>query len=850
MSIITIHQSLCGEYNKAWGSLKTTLVDLFLADSIAFKADLPDQTGNVPLNPTIRGFLQGDFFLLMKTFSDESLEVRPGRKFSHVLIIQKKDIELIYDISLLFKYLPNEINKNLVIKPIQLDLNEVESKIVFPESLNLRFNKVINGYNNLSNYQNTIIWVGKENFEMAVSRFWKILTIEDKYNLNFGINFNSDAISIDKINFITIPKNIESKFLRKDFCVVRIHDAYTLTGVLEKLLAGDEGIKRKIRLFKNAIGIPFFNREDINTVAVILSTFENYLEETDLKKLNTLSQVVAKYSPSKEKGVEFKKKLVEAICLLLKKGNSSSLLIIKHFKINSFNESEEALKVSIKKWLQNNLFSVSETKKNNFSKIIKHLQESELDWWGEFVYKSISEFLSKITLDHARVILHWLESDVEIFKDLLGKVENSESSEDFFIKAVSSNITESVLSEFILFSRERKWYKFHAKMLLIQHSPKEALLQQIVYEEKTSIKGLELILKKMKPQEILEFTINNKDDRLIRISGKLCFESPNLLEKIEFNNSIWREIWLYSIGIGNSIDDGFKNPKEKIFDLFDFLISLDSMKPTLVNIIKESKYINLLDYTKRETFLEKLPHYERSKFLRETAIGWFEALNANPSLKFPDDGLLLEYIKKIGVKEYLKNNTKNISIVLPLFKKFPFILKDKLVSYLEDYKYNLNSIDAIDLGEFIKRTKNKKAAYVVYKKLRKNSLSLNNNWRYVITECAELLDMWYYYSLVYLNLLNPISMDENEWWKATEEVFTMLYPTPLKLSTLWKKAGGDEADLLISGTTRDAWEDALTNLKNKKYPNITIESLLEQMKKDYKNNDKVNIINNLRKEYL
>ncbi|RZK27043.1 MAG: hypothetical protein EOO43_00855, partial [Flavobacterium sp.] len=97
---ITIHQAICGEQNKGWELLKTTLNDSALARKIAFQTDLQDSPpSGVSWLPVLRGFLYDEYFLIIKTYPDNSPDVRNGRVFSHCLIIDKADLEFIFDLS-------------------------------------------------------------------------------------------------------------------------------------------------------------------------------------------------------------------------------------------------------------------------------------------------------------------------------------------------------------------------------------------------------------------------------------------------------------------------------------------------------------------------------------------------------------------------------------------------------------------------------------------------------------------------------------------------------------------------------------------------------------------------------
>jgi len=64
---ITIHQAICGEQNKAWDLIRTTLPDNSAAKKIAFQADLQDSpSSGITWLPAIRGFLVNDYYLLTR----------------------------------------------------------------------------------------------------------------------------------------------------------------------------------------------------------------------------------------------------------------------------------------------------------------------------------------------------------------------------------------------------------------------------------------------------------------------------------------------------------------------------------------------------------------------------------------------------------------------------------------------------------------------------------------------------------------------------------------------------------------------------------------------------------------
>ena len=278
---------ICGETpEKGYGLLSSTLKDETIAKIIAFKTGLPDTTGDVKWQPTIRGFFFQSFFLVIKNFPDSSDSVRGGRVFSHVLLIAEKNIHALKELRILQPLFLSHVDKTILKRPIEVNLsskNENNQDLI----LFNRFTKVIHAFTRLDKFNNTIVWVGEKNFEDAVSNFWELLSLDEKKRFYFGIHFGTDSIKRDKINFITTPKNIESKFNHSDFCIVRENDKVELNSFQEQLLAKNKEAKKRISFFEKTIESAPIPRKQISRVAIVLETFENFEAIDDFKKLNT-----------------------------------------------------------------------------------------------------------------------------------------------------------------------------------------------------------------------------------------------------------------------------------------------------------------------------------------------------------------------------------------------------------------------------------------------------------------------------------------------------------------------------------------------------------------------------------
>lgn len=842
---IIIHQSLCGENTKkAWDLLQTTMPDTSIAKGYAFKADLQDQAGGVSWKPTIRFFLQDDFFLLMKTFPDKSPDVRPGRAFSHVLLISKKDIDSIVDIGSLFKYLPKEIDKSISLQPIKFNPKEL-SDITLPNGFQERFNKAIHGLNKSHDFKNTIIWVGEENFEQAVYRFWKVLSSSEKEIVNIGIYFNAIAIPEDKLNFITTPENIESKFLNGGFCLIRRNDTLTLTDITEQILAGYASAGLRIQAFQETLETKQLARADIDKIAIVIKTFEEIDSTNDLKKLNTLSHVIAEYSPDEEKGMAFKEKLVDKISQLIINGNVNDIPLVKKFNFKSFKNSETKLANAISNWLNCNLFSEVETKKKNYSSLFRQLRESKnYNWWTKLISEKIKLFLSKTNTISAIVVFNWLQSDFEIFKDIQSFINSSKESENYFISHLPKTLGTTNISELKAFAVKRNWYKFHSILLIREHPFEIALAEQLkVDTDYNSLEGIEIILDGVKSKSIIDFTVSNGDKRLIDISGKLCQEDSSQLERIDFKNVYWQEVWLKSINYSNNILEGFKEPQKIIFKMFDDLIDGYSVNHQLIEKISETEYGNILNYNKRETLWSKFPYTLQAKFLAKTSAALLESLSRDSTLEIPSDRILSDYIVKHAIGDFLYYNP--LKNALPIFNRFVAFPENYIATYIRNYQGQISVIEATQLGKLIQERKFTDVANVIYHKA-----TSSNNWKLTLAECYTLLGFMAQINIAWTGIIKDVSITDDQWWKCVEELIIDLYSSPTSLVSVWKKAGGKEADLLMNATPRNVWRDAIHNLRVNKFSNIDMCKLLKEIKKDYGENDTFKMIYSLKRNYL
>ncbi|MBC7749261.1 MAG: hypothetical protein H7Z76_11920 [Methylotenera sp.] len=841
---IIIHQSLCGERKKEWSLLETTLSDSALANKIAFNTGLHDQVGGTTWLPTVRGFIQDDFYLVMKTYTDTSPDVRPRRAFSHVLMIEKEKISLIHDLAALFTFFPIEMDKTIPIKPIQFDTN-TNSELLLPDEFQGRFNKVIHGYRKAKEFKDTIIWVGEQDFHLAIFKFWKILTIAEKANLNFGIYFNTEVIPKQGLNFITTPETIEDKFINHGYFVVRKNDTLILTDIVDQYIAEEEKVRERVEEFQKAIEVKKITRQELDRIIIGINSFEEFETLTDLKKLVSLAHIVAEFSPTEQVGHLFKRKLLHKICLLSKKADVSEFTIVRTFPIKSFCDAELILSEAINSWIENNMFSYEASKEKNYILVFTQLaQTTTSSWWIKIFKQKINAFLKPITSENVLIVYNWLRVDFNIFSSISLDIDNSTISENHFSSQLPSNFNKADFKVLKAFSANRHWYNFHATLLIAEFPFEIASLEQLKIDTSlNSLDGIKVLINNINSKRILDFAVVNGDERFIKIAGHCCKEDSELLNRIDFSKGNWLAVLSEAISTGLNISDGFKEPQEKIFKLFDHITEGQLIPEIIWENIADSEFANILTYKNREKFWNKVSSKFQSKFLAKTSASLLGSLYKNSTIEIPKDEILFDYIIKHAIGDFLFYNP--IKHALPIFNNYPTFPQDYIAIYISNYTADISAIEATQLGKLVYSRSYKEVAENIYYKATKN-----NNWKFALVECHYLLGFYDKAVLAFSGILKTVNITADQWWESAKEIICDFYPNGVSLTTVWKKSGGKESELLISTTAENVWHDALSKLRNKGFTKITMNDLLKEINKSYGENEKFKLIYQLRKNYI
>lgn len=723
---VTIHQAICGEKNKGWDLLASSLDNASLAKNIAFKADMQDSPpSGIPWQPIVRGFAYDEYFLFIKTFPDNSPDVRKGRVFSHCIIVPKTTLGKLENISPIIALFLNEINKEFNPVAVEIDLTNV-TNYELPHELTGRFNKVVKGYNNFDKYNNTILWFGQENYLDAVLRFWQILSQSEREQFYFGINFNVNEIPKSSLNLICIPSNLETKFVNSGYCLIGKNDSEILTEFSEQFIAGDVEAKRKLNQFLEAVEARLIQKDEISMVAGGLKTYENLQQTTDIKLLNTLSNIVILISPDNKKGKKVKENIINRVSEVVPTLDEKDLLLLKSFKVENFDSGLTKLKKAVTSWGNTNLFSEKANKSKDFSALIVSIFENdtkEKNWLLLFLRNEVISFLSKLTEASVSVLFIWFKKNSSLVDSLQKYTDKSSSGESLLIANLPKK-GDPLLDHICKYAAKNKLILLLAETVKRLYDLDKAVQELFLVDtDTTNTKGIEILLDGVSPKEVIKCTLSNPDPRLINISGAHCYRDTYLLDILETDNPTWLDIWSIALKKGNEFEDGIIKPLEKAFQVFDLLLKGKQVNQIILQKFSTSNQSSILKYSQRAKLWNKLPEDVKFPILVNT---FSEIVNSKAThLWATSYNDVRNEIFKSNALLYLYKNA-NINNVLWLFGNRTELRESNLIDFLKTRANSLGSNDCKELGLIINQHKFESAFNLINDSLVKINPAFNH----------------------------------------------------------------------------------------------------------------------------
>lgn len=826
-----IHQAIYGE--KSGHALLHGTSDNALLKRISGSTDLIDRPDGGILNaPVIRGFFTEDHFLLIKYFPETSKTARRGRVFSHVLIIEEKDLQTLDNICDLFQFHMDEINKEVDLSSIEFESLAIKSNSNPSHKELIATNSVIQGQDD-----GTIVWVGDKGYWDWIAKIWSKIPLTTKKNIQIGWAFNPRKIKENKLSMVYIPEEAQTAWSREStFQVInnvsnegQNHDLvdWFLTKedsseILDKLMSDFEPTLDSISEL-----VTFYDLGEV---------YNNLDDTPSINELLVFSDYVSRVLPNEKIGRKGKNRLLTKIAELIPSSDKRIIKALYHQSLKGYAKGAHLISSALRNWLNKNLFLTSET---NGDVILQALIDKEDNWWCKEVLAFVASELKSESFRNSASIWRWLLSNNQLVEkhQLWLPIE----IEDKLFLSVPK-IEQDSLEPILKLAKEKKWIRIHANVASRYLETSDAINRQLELDtDQDYYAGIREILKHIKQRDFVNEASKKNDERLFELSAELLIEDPSLVVFFDPISSGGQVIWDKSTSLGNDIWEGISDINQVLENAMDRLIGGTSFNISLLTKISNSNKSSLLNYKNRNTIWNFLPQKAKENFLENTCLDAADQLaSGKVKLKDLEHEIQAAFNQNSFVNKIIEGNDITVDSKIRLFEILPSMGEDQLKSLLEGNRFN--DIEARTVGQLINVNSWTSTAKFVYQKL-----NLRSDLLPVLKECYRLLG--FFQKIAISDTLNKKdAISDDELWENLEAIIVELYSSYTSLSTLWKKAGGKESDLLSNESAAITWGNALHKLRRNQFAEISTSDLLQEINKSYEHNPKFKAIYKLMKQ--
>ncbi len=831
-----VHQAIYGDKNGSYALLKTSLVDTELAKRICNATDLLDRPSNGYLtHPVFRGFSLNDYYIFIKSFPDNDPSVRKGRVLSHALIVEQKGLYQINDLEELFSYFLSEPDKDPALNSIVIDAENTESNI----NQMSREAAAINGLLDHSSYNNTLVWVGEENYISFVTQLWNQLEENLRATLNIGVGFNPQKIDTQKINILYVLDGYENKWTSSGFCIVGKEEIGMLESMSSFRLAGQRGKSKPLDDLIKIFGIVPDEVEDFGYIETVVSTYENLSTKTEFNSLIVLCDLIAKYSPNPKIAKVEKDRLLKHVMSRIELATASQILKLKNVEWKGFLNAHKSIGEKITKWVEKSLFEPKVYTSMTSLVITAFDPENKAEWWRKSFSEGLKAVLKNWKSTNAIPLWSWFLKDYNLVITLKDLIPVNAHVEMDFVGHWQKPEHE-LAANIQTFAKERKWLILHGLSTLQLLSPEESIRSQLIIDTDPEYA---IALKKMgesiPDKEFIKLTIKISELRLVKIAGGKVSATPSLISQLDVKNIVWRQIWLESIELGMQPYDAIKKPDKVLFELLENLVNGVDIETKLLMMFSESDYNDLSRFKLRAKIWSKLDDVVKSGFIEATTLGCVRLIDDEKiNIGDLEDDIRFCLSSVALIKQVISEQAIKVSTKILLFKELPELKENELLILLNTVVFS--SEESEDIGKLIFSKHWNKAASTIA-----NKISSRKDLRLALKECQSILGFFEKLRLPFFNNYSEV-ISEEEWWSAfSEQCYTKYAKGPTDKG-LWGRADGENYDLHITGSGREIWMDVIRTIQNKS-TDVEVLKLLQEMLKDFPNS---NELKQLRKAYI
>lgn len=792
--------------------------------------DLPDSLpSSVNFSPYISGFKLEDQYIIAKTFLDENAS-RSGMVVSYAIAVPTDQIRYLSNLNQLLKLLPNTpVNDDIFCDgcvTLNSTNNPTESNIVLSnDAVELL----------VSRKAGPIIHIGFSGFEELVASLWQKLWPSMRKDFSFRLSLSPrDCIEPNLPSLVCVPESLVSRWNSNCKIIGKVQKSESLSKVANAFLYGYESYND----FCISFGIKLIKPSMLELVVQAYDMHSRNLLEPQFDSCLSLIRLLEQLSPNSVEGSVEKERLVIQLENLISGIDIDEILKLRNISGRGFGSLKilwNAVELKLKSchFYSQNDDSMIKIVSNSFEK------EKAVDNWRQSVQAGfIQTFNSQTSLIYAAV-WRWLNLDFGTTEQLLSLIEITLPIENLLKDNVPDRISKETEELMLPFFANNNLLQLHGLVLALRYSTLEAFSKQLqVDKDESFIKGLEEIAKKADPLELLSACLSINDQRITKITVANAVEDLSILKDINFSSKNSLSIWAKVLPINPHAWSAPKKPQEILFSLLDEYVTLGkSSHIELLRLLSMTPISDLCEFPKRSGIWSLLDNDVRENYLSQTALGWYErALNQN----FIDlDNELDKAVSKLPnlTEKITQAELDTTKTILEIFKRVTSLSESNFLIWLNRWIDNTRrqpNSNMITVGQLIQDRNWKDAASLAFRKYKTSS----PNAKTILIPCRDLLPLWDRFT---------IGFHTSDYkWETLTELAQDLYPFGPEENNIWVRSGGRNGGILNNRTGSEAWEYAIRKMRNGAKP--LANDLVDKIKSDFPNNDKVEVLEKLFKD--
>ncbi|MGI4871720.1 MAG: hypothetical protein ACRYFX_11140 [Janthinobacterium lividum] len=826
---LTVHQARFGQNEeRGFALLDTTHPDTSRIRKLSPVANLaeypPDQ---LHWEPALRGFAWDDFYVLLKTFPDNSPGMRRDRVFSHALLLETKQLTYVADLRLVLDNLPTKLNKSSALTSFKLAIPGVpaEPLVLTPRLGNLLQVLVLHADTK------PIIWADQLEFEDAVCLAWRVMWPALRQQFKFGIGFSVRDVKAVTPQLVAVPNSLLSAW--HEYPIIKPTDANGSFNEVERYLLGDLTKSTDLADLLTALKAFPARLSDLASIQAVAQTATRLAEAT-LPDLLALASVVATLQPSPAHAPALKQELVASLLTAVASSSIEELI-----QLRTFGWQAEFGPVATR---------LDQAVTERFAKVVGGKPAIDLapllarldsdaapNWWSKSMEAGMRKIFAFWKPELAPLVYSLWEKASTVAGQLLKLLPMGLEIEADLVAQLPSALGKDMAQAGVSFAQRRKWLTLHMACALQRWPLETALSKQLEVDTLPhSVNALRYAQQQAPAKNFVKISAELLDERLIQLAGEVCATQPKLLEVAEVVNVGWQRVWLASL-----LE---KQPAPKVLDrklvartwiLFDHLIAGGSSIPGLLSELGKTVAADMRDYPRRAEIWGHLNEGKQA-FLFATAVSVVQHEQVNSAVEAP----LVTTLGSLAFARHYLTPGIEIDAALSYLTWFG-VSEPAVTEYLSSIPRTINSIQSQQLGRLIASRTWTTAANQLYT-LAQNTPAL----RTALAECLNLLSVFNKLaSILLVRKEKKVPIKSSDWWQMLLGELRFVYAKGPTDDKIWLISGGSEDIINNNQNGMEQWADLLNRLQRK--PPIPVRQFIATLVKENKRNQTFQLLYDL-----